>query len=581
MTAASISGIPQHADVTGAIPPSSREDIDQALEDLTGKKDEWARLPVADRRAILRELLKDFAQVGDLWADKVRAAEGIPGGSATAGEEWLAGPYFILRNLRLLDDALGDVETHGQPRIPGPVEGHGARVTARVFPQTLYDRIFFTGIEAEVWMEPGVTVEGLAETQAVAYKAADPKGEVCLVLGAGNVSSIGPMDALYKLFVENKVVIYKVHPLNAYLGPILAEGFQALVDWGVLRIVYGGAEVGDVLANHASVDEIHITGSDKTVEAIVFGPGEEGALRKKQRQPKNSKPISSELGNVSPAIVVPGPWTDKDIAYHAENLAAMLVNNAGFNCNATRVIIQQKGWSKRGKLMDGLRGVLAKVPTRPAFYPGAAERHAAFVDAHPDAERFGEPSDGELPWTLIADLDPQAEDDICYRTEAFCGVFSETALEARSVKEYVAKAVEFANQRLWGTLSATILVHPATLKDPEIAEAVDQAIADLRYGTVAVNSWSALGYGLVVAPWGAYPGHDVYDIQSGSGVVHNTLMFSKVEKTVVRSPFRISPKPLWFPTHKTVLGMARKLTRFEAAPSPFKLPGIIWDAIRG
>ena len=33
-------------------------------------------------------------------------------------------------------------------------------------------------------------------------KLANAKGKVSLVLGAGNVASIGPMDALYKLFVE-------------------------------------------------------------------------------------------------------------------------------------------------------------------------------------------------------------------------------------------------------------------------------------------------------------------------------------------------------------------------------------------
>ncbi|MCP4247056.1 MAG: hypothetical protein GY778_08395 [bacterium] len=90
-----------------------------------------------------------------------------------------------------------------------------------------------------------------------------------------------------------------------------------------------------------------------------------------------------------------------------------------------------------------------------------------------------------------------------------------------------------------------------------------------------------MGYGLVVTPWGAYPGQDVYDIQSGSGIVHNTLMFERIQKTVVRAPFRVSPKPLWFPSHETAYEMSRKLTDFEADPSPWKLPGIFWEALRG
>ncbi len=577
-----ITGIPQHADVEGTIPPTPRETIDADLELLQEKKDHWAQRPIADRRAILRELRRDFAAVARRWAERSCEGEGLAKGAPAASEEWIAGPYFILRNLRLLDEALAEVERFGAPRIPGPVETRAdGRVSARVFPHSLYDRILYSGIEAEVWMEEGVGEGDLAQTQAVAYREKERQGKIALVLGAGNVSSIGPMDALYKLFVENQVVIYKMHPLNAYLGPLLAEGFQALLDWGFLRIVYGGAEVGGWLCHHDAVDEIHITGSDKTVEAIVFGPGEEGQLRKKQRKPRLDKKISSELGNVSPLIVVPGPWSEDDLAYQAENVTAMLVNNAGFNCNATRVIVQHAGWDQRHAFLDRLRAHLARVPNRLAYYPGAAERHRAFLAEHPEAERYGAPREDELPWTFVPDLDPRAEDDVCYRTEAFCGLFGETALEAGSVPEFLAKAVEFANQTLWGTLNVTLLVHPESLADRDVEAALEKALEELRYGTISINNWAAVGYGLVTPPWGAHPGHDVYDIGSGTGVVHNTLMFSRVHKTVVRSPFRMKPKPMWFPSHRTALPLARKLTELEAAPSPLKLPGIFWEALRG
>ena len=141
-----------------------------------------------DRRAILGELLKDFTALAEPWAEAARQAEGIPAGSPTAGEEWVAGPYMIVRNLRLLDQALAEIERYGQPQIPGPVTTRpDGQVTAQVFPQSIYDRIFYSGVSAEVWMEPGVSAAGLADTQAVAYKDPEPRGEVCLVLGAGNV----------------------------------------------------------------------------------------------------------------------------------------------------------------------------------------------------------------------------------------------------------------------------------------------------------------------------------------------------------------------------------------------------------
>ena len=65
------------------------------------------------------------------------------------------------------------------------------------------------------------------------------------------------------------------------------------------------------------------------------------------------------------------------------------------------------------------------------------------------------------------------------------------------------------------------------------------------------------------------------------GVVHNTLMFSRPQKTVVRAPFYIWPKPVWFATHKTAHRLTPKLVDFEAAPSMAKLPAIMGLAVRG
>jgi len=486
---------------------------------------------------------------------------------------------MVMRNFRLLEQALEDIERHGRPRIPGPVRTlPNGQVSAQVFPVDVFDRIFYSGVTAETWMEPGVTVASLPETQAVAYH--DPQGTarpgaVCLVLGAGNVSSIGPMDALYKLFVEDQVVLYKTHPVNAFLGPLLEEGFRALIEGSFLRVVYGGAEEGAYLCQHPAVDEIHITGSDRTYEALVFGPGEEGQRRKERGETLLAKRVTAELGNVSPVIVVPGPWSDKDYDFHGQSLATMLVNNAGFNCNATRVIVNQAGWPGRERLLGRVREVLSRVPPRHAYYPGAADRFQAFLAAHPEAERFGgEGGDGHLPWALIPGVDPSRQDDICYTTEAFTGVFSETALHATGPVDYLRKAVAFCNETLWGSLNVTLIVHPRSLRNPEVATAVEQAIADLRYGTVSLNQWAAIGYGLVVTPWGAFPGHEPHDIQSGVGFVHNTLMFSRIQKTVVRCPFRVWPKPVWFTTHRTAHRLTPLLTKFESGPSFAKLPAI-------
>lgn len=571
------------ADEAARLPPSTRAEIDAALAALASGKQRWTKVSPQQRHEILSELLESFGEVAARWADACIEAEGIPPANPLAGEEWLAGPYLVCRNLRLLRDSLRDIAAGRRPRIPGGVKaGPAGQAIAHVFPGSNYDRIFYPGVTAEVWMEPGITPAALPETQAVHYfgDRTPSSGRLGLVLGAGNVSSIGPMDALYKLFVENEAVLFKAHPVNDYLGPLLVEGFAPLVERDVLRVVYGGAAEGEYLCHHPAVESIHITGSDRTVEAIAFGPGPEGARRKAARTPLLDKPISSELGNVSPVIVVPGAWSRGDHAYQAENLASMLTNNAGFNCNAARLILTHASWPGRRDLLAALRRVLASVPTRRAYYPGAGERWQRFVDAHPQTETFGDERFGRLPWAFIPDLDPEEAGDLCFTTESFAPVFAEVAIEAADAAEFVDRATAFANERLWGRLNATLIVDRSGADEPTRA-AVERAVARLRYGTVSINHWAAVGYGLVVTPWGAFPGSDLYDIQSGSGWVHNTLMFDRPEKSVVRSLFRAVPKPPWFTSHKTALPLARALTEFELAPSPAKLPGIFRHALLG
>ncbi len=574
------STLPRTADEASRLAPSSPEVIDAALVVLTQRRDEWLTITAKERVALLEKLIESFAAVAPRWVEACLEAEGIPPANPTAAEEWLAGPYLVIRNMQLLKTSLVEIAQGRRPRIPGPVSTRStAQVVAQVFPTSHYDRLLYPGLTAETWMQPGVTEASLGETQATAYFREPRQGGVALVLGAGNVSSIGPMDALYKLFVEDRVVLFKTHPVNDYLGPLLEEGFAPLIERGFFVVVYGGAAVGALLTEHPRVDEIHITGSDKTVDAIVFGPGEEGQRAKAERRPRTTKAITSELGNVSPVLVVPGPWKAGDFEYHAENLAAMLANNAGFNCNATRVIITAGSWSGREPLLAALRRRLTQVPTRRAFYPGAAERWQRFKDAHPQAETIGPDGYGRLPWLLIPNVPADSADELCFTTEAFAAVMAEVALDAADAPTFLEQAVAFANERLWGTLNACLLVHPATRR--RYPKAVEQAVADLRYGTVAINHWPAVGYGLVVTPWGAFPGSDLYDIQSGSGWVHNTLMFDRAEKAVIRAPFRAFPKPPWFPSHQTAHRLAQVLTEFEASRSLLKLPRIFALASTG
>ncbi len=563
------------------IEPTSKSSLDEALAVLQDQKKTWAALDIGERIDLLEELLDGVVEVAERWTAASVEAKGLTAGTAQEGEEWLAGASLVIRNISFLIDSLRDVSKQGVPQLPKKAYARpDGQVVAPVFPTDIWDSLLFQGFTAEVWMDPAVKLEELPNTQAVFYRAPSHQGRVALVLGAGNTSSIGPMDALYKLFVQGEVVLLKMNPVNEYLGPIIDAAFAPLRERGYFRVVYGGAAEGDYLCQHPLVDTIHITGSDKTHDAIVFGVGEEGARRKANRDPRNTKPITSELGNVSPIIIVPGPWSRSDLSFQALNVASSLINNAGFNCNATRVIVQHEQWSQREAFLDALRGVFQEQPDRKPYYPGATDRQEAFLAVHPEADQFGPKGPGKVPWTLIHHLDP-AKTDVCFTTEAWCGLTGEVALSADSIASYIDKAVEFANDDCWGTLSASIIVHPKSLKDPVVADAVERAVANLRFGSVAVNHWTALAYGLVTPTWGAFPGHTLEDIRSGRGVVHNTFMFDKPQKSVIRGPFRVFPKPPWFVNHKTSAELGRKLTYFYADPSIARIPSILASALKG
>src|SRR5438045_9420952 len=122
------------------------------------------------------------------------------------------------------------------PKLPQVTSRKGGQVVVRVFPDSLFERLLLSDVTAEVWMQPGVTVETLPDHMASFYKRPMPAGRVALVLGAGNVNSIAPLDALYKLFVEGQVVLLKLNPVNDYLGSILEAVFAPLIDSGYLRL---------------------------------------------------------------------------------------------------------------------------------------------------------------------------------------------------------------------------------------------------------------------------------------------------------------------------------------------------------
>jgi len=571
-------------------PPDWQLQIDEEVAVLARHKDEWAQLPLAGKIAYLRSLAHNTSKVADRWVRAACEAKGLDVNSPLAGEEWLSGPWAVLFTANRLIETLEAVRDTGSPKLrKGAVRTRAdGQVVVDVFPQTLWDKLLLSGVGGQVWMQPGVTEATLTDTMAVFYRQQSPRGAVALVLGAGNIASIPPLDVLYKLYAEGHVCLLKMNPVNEYLGPIFEDVFADLAAAGYVRVAYGSADVGSYLTRHEGIDEIHITGSHRTHDAIVFGTGDEGVSRKARREPISTKRMTSELGNVSPTIVVPGPWSQRDLRFQAAHIATQKLHNAGFNCIASQVLITKQGWRLEEPLLRSVGAALSAAPQRPAYYPGAAERQRALVQGHGDAQTLG--GDVNAPATLIAHINSADDGEACFTTEAFAPVLAATNIDAATVEEYLERAVDFCNEQLWGTLGANIIIDPATAR--RHAAALDRAISRLRYGCVGVNAWTGVGFLLAQASWGAFPGHSMEDIQSGTGVVHNSLLFDKPQKSVVRAPFypyprglvhgqpALLPVPPWFVTHRHAQKVGERLTGFESDHALRRVPGIFAAALR-
>jgi aldehyde dehydrogenase (NAD(P)+) len=566
-----------------AKPPTELARLDALLSRLSDEALPFARLAVSQKAALLREVQRRTHAISEEWVAAACRAKGISLDEPLSGEEWIAGPAVTLRNIRFLLRSLAEIEQRGVPVIEQKAMrdlAHGA-TGIRVSPYDSFDPALYAGISAETWLLPGVRRADVPGHQASFYKQKAPEGRVSLVLGAGNVASIPPMDVLYKMFVEGHVCILKMNPVNEYLGPFFERMFEPLIAKGYLAIVYGGGDVGAYLCEHPSVGDIHITGSDKTHDLIVWGPpGPERDDRKRRNDPNLKKPITSELGNVSPVLVVPGPYTDDQLKSMAENVAGMICNNASFNCNAAKMLVTPKGWAKREQFIRMLSSVLGGVAPRKAYYPGARQRYDALTNGHGDVRKIGAGSENALPWTLVLGLDAASQAETNFTTEPFCSIVSEVSVGSTDPLEFLNEVVPFANEHLWGTLNAMLFVHPSVEEDSAGKRAIDAALVGLKYGTVAINVWPAMGYALCSTPWGGHPSATLTDIQSGLGWVHDTLMLEDIEKCVVRGPLSPRPKLAYFPGHRSLHRLGRRLVDFEAAPSWFKVPALAATALR-
>jgi hypothetical protein len=101
-----------------------------------------------------------------------------------------------------------------------------------------------------------------------------------------------------------------------------------------------------------------------------------------------------------------------------------------------------------------------------------------------------------------------------------------------------------------------------------------------------------VGFLLTETTWGAYPRNTVEHVGSGLGVVHNSYLFDRAQKSVVYAPFApfprsvagygatLLPKPPWFVTNRFADKIGEALVDFEVKQTPLAAMKVAMLAMR-
>ena len=541
-------------------------DIDRFITTLRTKSKEYNSINNVQLASMLEETISNIKEVSFFWATICSDNKGTTKTPAE-GEEWLGGPFASVLATQYYIKSLTNDDDLTEKKYNSEENSY------KVFPNNFIERITFPFIDAKVIFNKSMSFDDINKYRGFS-KRYDIDPSITLVLGAGNFSSIPYLDVLYHLITRKSVILLKLNPVNEYLKPVFEKVFQNFIERGYIIVTTGNIDESKYMATHPGINHIHLTGSDKTFEDIVYGR----ELTEKERTTKslskiNNKSITSELGNVTPIIIHPGKWSTSDIKYQARKIVTAKLNNNGFNCIAAQVVVLPDGWGQTDTLIKYVKHYMSKAKEREAYYPESIER----------LERL-EKDKGYERVNALSCVTPHLTREIkAYSKFEIDEVWSSTIyfkkIEYTSIEDFANKAIDYCNNELWGNLGVSVIIKD---HDRKFNKHITNLYTEkLNYGTVAVNEWAAIGYIIPQLPWGGFPGNRDNDIQSGQSVVHNSMLFESPLKGVVNTKFRISRliDPPWFVTNKKARRLFKNLTYYQINNSNINFLKLIFAAL--
>lgn len=548
-------------------PKDASEDFAK-LENVAAKQEHWQNTPLSDKLEILNELLDAIKDIGPDEMARGAGQQALPmmGIPSETDEGKYETQQLSVLLLVLYKTVLGCTRDVYKMRVqeklptsfPSRTTANG-QISLETFPVLSESRGGqLADNKGEVWLDPSI-VSKQSDAKYYQFNAMECPG-LMLVLGAGNQSALALVDALYGLFVKNAVVYIKLHEIRSYLSPLYQRLLQPLIKRGVLNFeTHSSNKRASALVNHPMVKTVHLTGGKATHDIIVWG----SSPKEQERNRKTGKKVlkadmTSELGAISPWIVVPANYTRKELEGQAEMLALFMHSNASCNCNSPKAIVISDEWEQAGEFVQIMEDVLRNNPLPVPYYPGARKRWEQFRKNYPDG-RLVDSTTGQgvkerglrppvksseailLPFLALdfeVDLNTaqgrqKAANEYAFQNEPFAPVYFVVRLkDTASLKEFSEVAPTFCNEYLFGSLSLSMTAKPELqgTKDFELL------VANLRYGAIAINTWGGNCYPAGEGGWGAYPGESLMNVESGIGRVNNLFGIEGFQKFVLTSP---------------------------------------------
>ena len=426
----------------------------------------------------------------------------------------------------------------------------GGQVVVQTFPLLDEDKNGPLGdFKGEVWIrkDKAKKPEDVEAFQFDTVEDHDAATGVHCILGAGNYTGLTVADVLHGLFVRNRVVFVKYHPLRPFLDKFMKVVFEPLFMDGFLDgEVDVSLERTQSIVYSNFVTSVHMTGGKKTHDAIVWGPTPaEQEANKAAGVPILKAEMTSELGAATPYIMTDAVYTDEELVHQAKTVISAKWCNGSASCNAPQVVVMSKQWNQREQFIQHLEEAWKEAVPISTYYPGAMHRWNGFKDQYPTSSKYvnshkqnnGEIIESHLPLLFVnIDVDlsttegkAKAKAEYAFKNEAFCPVL---VLATVTDKDFMSKAVELSNDCCFGSLSCSMAVPSSVDGSPE----TEKAIADLKYGAIALNTWSGQSYVTFSNTWGGFYGETLDSVESGIGNVCNSMLIADAEKSVIRTP---------------------------------------------